>query len=322
MARRRRGAPGRSLLCFPTDRAAYGRLSQLISLGQRRAEKGQCRLWLEDLLDHAEGQILVALPPDGLDDGFRGFLKKLRHRLPGRYLAAQHLYRGDDAARIEALAALAARCRMPLVATGDVLYHVPERRPLQDVLSCIREHTTIDQAGFLLEANAERHLKPPAEMARLFRHHPDALARSLEIADACRFSLDELRYDYPIDPAPAGLTVQQHLEQLTWQGAARRYPDGVPDKVRAQLAHEFALIAGLDYAPYFLTVHDIVRFARERASSARAAARPPTPRSASASASPRSTPAASISCSSASSRPSATSRPTSMSTSSTSGARR
>jgi error-prone DNA polymerase len=267
---RKRGAeddkgcsPARSLLCFPTDRAAYGRLSQLISLGERRVLKGKCQLGLADVLAHAEGQILVALPPDAPDDSFPAFLERLRAELSGPvYLAAQHRYGGDDAARIEALAGLAARCGTPLLATGDVLYHLPERRPLQDVLSCIREHTTIDQAGYLLEANAERHLKPPAEILRLFRGHPEALARSLEIVDACRFSLDELRYDYPIDPAPAGLSVQEHLEQLTWQGAARRYPDGVPDKVKSQIEHEFQLIAGLDYAPYFLTVHDIVRFAR------------------------------------------------------------
>jgi error-prone DNA polymerase len=256
--------PARSVLCFPTDRAAYGRLAQLISLGQRRVEKGRCALGLEDLLEHAEGQIVVALPPGELDDGFAAFLEKLRHGLPGCHLAAQRLYRGDDAARIEALAGLAAACRTPLVATGDVLYHAPERRPLQDVLTCIRAHCTIDRAGFRLEANAERHLKPPAEMARLFRRHPEALARTAEIVDACRFSLDELRYDYPIDPTPAGLSVQQYLEQMTWQGAAERYPEGVPAKVRALLEHEFRLIAGLGYAPYFLTVHDIVRFARER----------------------------------------------------------
>ena len=180
------------------------------------------------------------------------------------YLAAQHLYRGDDGARIEALAELAAACGTPLVATGDVLYHTPARRPLQDVLTCIREHCTIDEAGYRLVANAERHLKPGAEMARLFARHPEALARTLEIADACRFSLDELRYEYPIDPAPAGMSVQAHLEQLTWAGAAERYPGGIPDKVRSLLEHEFALIAELGYAPYFLTVYDIVRFARSR----------------------------------------------------------
>jgi error-prone DNA polymerase len=255
----------RSLLIFPTDRAAYGRLSQLISLGQRRAEKGQCRLWLEDVLAHGEGQIVVALPPDRPDDSFPHCLRRLRRDLSGPvYLAAHCLYRGDDAARLEALAGLAVACGTPLVATGNVLYHAPERRPLQDVLTCVREHCTIDQAGLRLEANSERHLKPPEEMARLFRRWPEALERTLEIADACRFSLDELRYEYPIDPAPAGLTVQEHLEQLTWQGAAERYPDGVPDKVRDLLEHEFALIAELDYAAYFLTVHDIVRFARSK----------------------------------------------------------
>jgi error-prone DNA polymerase len=254
----------RSVLCFPTDRAAYGRLSRLLSLGQRRAEKGGCQLGLVDLLDHAEGQIVVALPPVAIDDRFAVFLEELRHGLPVCYLAAQHLYRGDDAARIEALAGLAAACRTPLVATGDVLYHVPERRPLQDVLTCIREHTTIDQAGFRLTANAERHLKPPAEMARLFRHYPEALARTLEIADACRFSLDELRYDYPIDPPPEGLTVQEHLARLTWEGAAWRYPEGMPAKVEKLLEHELELIEELDYAPYFLTVHDLVRFARSK----------------------------------------------------------
>src|SRR5919106_3042775 len=254
--------PARSLLCFPSDRAAYGRLSQLISLGQRRTTKGQCTLFLDDVLAYGEGQILVALPPDIPDDSFPAFLETLRDGVSGPvYLAAQHLFRGDDRARIEALAALAVRAGTPLLATNDVLYHSTERRPLQDVLTCIREHCTIDQAGFRLAANAERHLKPPAEMARLFRDHPEALARTLEIADACRFSLDELRYDYPIDPVPDGMTPQTRLEQLAREGAHERYPDGVPDRVRRLLEHELALIGELRYAPYFLTVHDIVRFA-------------------------------------------------------------
>jgi error-prone DNA polymerase len=258
-------ATGYSLLCFPTDRAAYGRLSQLISLGQRRTLKGGCRLWREDVLAHAEGQILVVLPPERIDQEFAAFLKGLRGSVTGPcYLAAQHLHRGDDGARVAALAELADACGTPLVATGDVLYHTPARRPLQDVLTCIREHCTIDQAGYRLAANAERHLKPGAEMARLFARHPEALARTREIAEACRFSLDELRYEYPIDPAPAGLSVQEHLEQLTWAGARERYPQGIPAKVQSLLEHEFVLIAELDYAPYFLTVHDIVRFARSR----------------------------------------------------------
>jgi error-prone DNA polymerase len=145
-----------------------------------------------------------------------------------------------------------------------VHYHEPGRRALQDVVTCIRAGCTVAEAGFRLAANAERHLKPPAEMARLFRRHPAALARTVEIAESCRFSLDELRYEYPEETTESGRTPQQQLEHLAWQGAAGRYPDGIPDKVRAALAHELALIAGLDYAPYFLTVHDVVRFARSR----------------------------------------------------------
>ena len=261
-----RGArPHRSLLCFPTDRAAYGRLAQMISKGQRRTEKGRCELFLEDVLEHGEGQIIVALPPEAPDAAFPRFLDRLRGELKGPvHLAAHHLYRGDDAARLEWLSGLALRHGTPLVATNDVLYHTPGRRPLQDTLSCIREKCTIDEAGHRLLANAERHLKPAAEMARLFRRHPDAVPRTGEIVEACRFSLDELRYEYPIDPAPAGLTVQEHLEVLSWQGAHERYPDGIPDRVRELLEHEFRLIEELDYAPYFLTVHDIVRFAKSK----------------------------------------------------------
>jgi len=256
---------GPSLLCFPTDRATYGRLARLITLGRRRAPKGDCEIGMADILAHAEGQILVALPPDLLDDSFAAALRELRHNIKsGLYLAANHLYRGDDNARVAALAALAESCATPLVATNDVHYHAPQRRPLQDALTCIREGCTIDEAGHRLHANAERHLKPPEEMARLFNRWPDSLARTLEIAEACRFSLDELRYEYPVDPCPAGATPQSYLASETWAGAALRYPDGVPAKVKAQLEHELALIGQLGYAPYFLTVHDIVRFARGR----------------------------------------------------------
>ncbi len=210
-----------------------------------------------------------------------------------------------------------------------MLYHAPERRPLADVLTCIREKCTIDEAGFRLAVNAERHLKPPAEMARLFAAFPEAIARTVEIADACRFSLDELKYEYPDEPVPPGKTAQQHLEDLAWEGARKRYPrerhpDGVPDEVQKRLVEELAIIAKLDYARYFLTVHDVVAFARNlrSRSSARGAARPPTARSAIASASPRSIRTRASCCSRASSPRTATSRPTSTSISSTSGARR
>jgi len=180
------------------------------------------------------------------------------------YLAASCLYRGEDRARLAGLAALAAHCGTPLVATNDVLYHAPHRRPLQDVLTAIHEKCTVAQVGLKLQANAERHLKRPSEMARLFAGFPDALARTVEIADACQFSLKELIYEYPDEPVPAGKTPQGQLEDLTADGQAWRYPDGVPAKIAAIIAKELTLIAELNYAPYFLTVHDIVTFARSR----------------------------------------------------------
>ncbi len=180
------------------------------------------------------------------------------------YLAASHTYRGDDRARIAALSSLATRCDTPLVATGDVLYHAPHRRPLQDVLSCVREKTTIREAGLKLEANAERHLKWPMEMARLFRGHADAVARTLEIAAACTFNLDQLVYEYPDEPTPPGKTPQGHLEELAWEGAHWRFPDGIPEKVHALIVRELQLIEQLKYAQYFLTVRDIVHYARSK----------------------------------------------------------
>ncbi len=260
-----------SLLCYPRDRAAYGRLARLISQGQRRARKGECRLALADVFDHGEGQIVVALPPDEPDPAFVDHLRLVRRRFGADCrLAAHHLYRGDDAQRLARLSALGAAARVPLMATNDVHAHAPSRRPLGDVLTCIREHCTIDAAGYRLFANAERHLKTPAEMARLFARYPEAIAATIEIAQRCRFGLDELRYEYPIDPVPDGRTPQEELTRLACEGARVRYPadlhpGGVPAKVEAQIAHELALIDQLGYAPYFLTVHDIVRFARARA---------------------------------------------------------
>ena len=264
-SRERVSGAGLGLLCFPTDRAAYGRLSRLLSVGRRRAPKGECRLGLADLLAYGEGQIVVALPPEQPDQEFSTALLSLRDHFKERlYLAVSKLYRGDEERRLATLAELSAHVRVPLVATNDIHVHSPARRPLQDVLTCIREHCTIREAGFRLHANAERHLKPPEEMARLFAHWPDAIVRTLEIAERCRFSLDELRYEYPVEPVPDGRTPQQQLVRLAWEGVAERYPAGLPDKVRAQVEHELALIEQLGFAPYFLTVHDIVRFARGR----------------------------------------------------------
>ena len=258
-----------SLLAWPRDRSAYGRLSQLLSLGKLRAEKGDCLLELADVAEYREGLLFAIVPPEAFRPGRDDEDLTERCRIIARALegvscslAASHLHRGDDRARIAALDAVARAAGTPLVATGDVHYHLPARRPLQDVLTCIREGCRIDEAGWRLAGNAERHLKLPAETARLFADWPHALARAEEILAACRFSLDELRYNYPDEPVPPGRTPQQHLEVLAWRGAAERYPDGLPERIRKALTRELALIGQLDYAPYFLTVHDIVHWAR------------------------------------------------------------
>ncbi|MEZ5849608.1 MAG: error-prone DNA polymerase [Hyphomicrobiaceae bacterium] len=261
------------VLCYPRDRAAYGRLSRLLSLGQGRAEKGGCILGLEDLATYAEGQVLIVLPPAGWSwrgddaaphDGFAADLARIAAQCGGAHirLAASHTYRGDDRVRLAALARLAADTRIGLLATGDILYHASHRRPLQDVLVCIREGVTIAEAGLRLDANAERHLKGPQEMARLFRQYPEALAAGARILELCTFSLDELAYVYPDEPVPAGKTAQAHLEDLAREGARHHFPDGVPQAVTHTLERELALIDSLSYAHYFLTVHDIVAFAR------------------------------------------------------------
>ena len=192
-------------------------------------------------------------------------MSALSDQLPGAcYLAAQCLYGGDDGRRLAELAILARACRTPLVATNDVCMHEPGRKALLDLVTCIREHCSIDQAGFRLEANSERHLKAPEEMARLFCHAPEAIENGLKIAESCTFSLDELRYEYPDEATGEGRTPQEELDRLTWAGARKRYPGGLPKQIEAAIAHELELIEQLGYAPYFLTVQDLVRFARGR----------------------------------------------------------
>ena len=254
---------GPELICYPTDRAAYGRLSRLLTMGKIKAKKGECLITLDDIAAHADGQIFIAIPPPDLTYGFRHALETLAQLWAGRlYLGACYGYQGRNRERLGRLADLGAKTGTPLVAINDVLYHAPERRPLQDILTCIREHCTIEQAGFRLEANAERHLKAPEEMARLFKGFEPALKRTLEIVARCQFSLDELAYEYPDEPVPPGKTPQAHLVDLTWAGAEWRYPDGVPETVEAAIEKELKLIEALDYAPYFLTVNDIVAWAR------------------------------------------------------------
>ncbi len=257
------GAP--DLLVWPTDRKAYGRLTRLLTRGKRTAEKGECALTLADALEFGEGQLFALTPESPDEEGLQPTLVALLGAFPKAVrLAASWRFDGRDRARINRFAEIARTFRAPLLATNDVLYHAPERRILQDVIRCIRTHQSIEEAGRELEANAERHLKGPAEMARLFADHPEAIEETLAVADAARFSLDELRYEYPDETCDAGRTSQEELAHLTWQGAKERYPTGLPEKVRSMIEYELRLIGELNYAPYFLTVYDVVRAARAR----------------------------------------------------------
>jgi error-prone DNA polymerase len=257
------GSP--SVLCYPTDRAAYGRLTRLLTLGQRRSKKGECALLWSDLAAMGEGQALIVVPPVFPNDSFAEALGRAAAAFPDQvWLAASRDYGAQDLKRIGRLDALARRAGVPMVAVGDVLYHAPERRALQDVMTCIREKCAIRDAGLRLQPNAERSLKSAEEMARLFSRWPEATAETLRIAERCRFSLDELRYEYPDEPVPPGKTAMGHLTDLAWAGAKWRYPAGVPDRVKRLIADELALIEELDYPNYFLTVHDVVRWARDR----------------------------------------------------------
>lgn len=219
-------ACGMSVLAYPTDRAAWSRLCRLLTLGKGRAGKGRCHLEWPDLTAHGEGLIAV-LVPDLPDETCALHLRRLRDAFGDRaYLALTLRRRPGDQMRLWELSQLAQRFGVPTVATNDVLFHEPGRRRLQDVMTAIRLGTTIDALGLRRERHADRHLKPPAEMHRLFARWPEALARTLEIAGRCRFSLDELRYQYPEERGDLALTPQQALERLTWQGAANRYPGG------------------------------------------------------------------------------------------------
>jgi error-prone DNA polymerase len=257
-------ADGFSVLAYPTDRAAYARLCRLLSLGKRRAGKAKCHLIWDDLVAYGEGLIVILLPDEA--DGLCALrLRRLHETFGDRgYMALTLRRRPNDQLRLHHLSNLAASSCVAIVVTNDVLFHVPERRILQDVVSAIRHNVTIDELGFRRERHADRYLKPPDEMHRLFARYPEALARTIAIAQRCAFSLSELEYQYPEERTLPGLTPQQALEKLTWEGAAARYPEGLPDKVRAVLTHELGLIRALDYAPYFLTVNSIVRYARSK----------------------------------------------------------
>jgi error-prone DNA polymerase len=301
---------GSELIVFPRDRAAYGRLCRLLSLGksevfsspprgegdreavegsgspsvtariraappphpedgeETRIEKAETRLSFEQAVALGEGMIALVPAPEQPDAAFEARLAAWRRAWPDDlYLAAAPLWRSDDRRRLNRLAAIARRTGAPMIATNAVLYHHPERRPLQDVLTCVREGMTIDKAGRRLQANAERHLKSPAQMARLFRGHEAALERTVTVVRACSFSLRELSYHYPDEPVPPGWSAQRWLIRLTGKGARERWPRAkgpVPVKVVETIRKELRLVRALKYAPYFLTVHDIVAWARAR----------------------------------------------------------
>ncbi|MFL5005599.1 MAG: error-prone DNA polymerase [Microvirga sp.] len=256
---------GFETIAYPIDREAYGRLCKLLSQGNLRTKKGQCHLGFDEILAASAGQIFIAMPPPRLAKSFAERLVELDRAAPTRtYLGAVHRYGSDEPRRLGRLAEFGERLGVPLVAVGDALYHAPERRPLQDIVTCIREKCTIREAGLRLEKHAERHLKSAEEMARLFASYPDAIARTVEIAEACSFSLAELNYEYPEEPVPPGKTPQQYLMELTWHHARWRYGAEIPEKVQTLLHDELALIEGLKYAQYFLTVYDVVAFAKSK----------------------------------------------------------
>ncbi len=262
---------GYPLLAYPTNKEAYGLLSSLLTKGNLRAEKGQCHLYKTDVYTHAKGIKFIAIPPAALNSNFEfapefiTALQEYKDALGNNlYLGASFLYAGDDQKKLYRLSQLEDRLGIPLVAVNDVHYHVPERRQLQDVLTCIREKCTIQAAGFRLHANAERYLKPMDEMHRLFRQYPHAINNTLSLAASCTFSLDELQYIYPEEIVSEGRTPMEELTYLTWKGAQESLGDDMDEKIEATIKMELDFISRKNYASYFLTVYDLVRFARGR----------------------------------------------------------
>jgi error-prone DNA polymerase len=250
------------IIAYPEDRAGWGALCRLLTIGNRRAKKADCILYLDDLLVRCRDLLLVVMPDGGLD-ALPPILSRLRDMAGGLWLGASMLYQGSDRRRMARLKALSAAHRVPLIALNDALYHSPDERDLQDVLTCIRAGTTIESAGRLLLANAERHLKPAEDMRRLFRDCPGAMEEVQVLLARMDFSLRQFKYEYPEELVPPGLQPQSHLEEMTWRRAAIHYKGEIPPKVRKTLVEELALIAKLDYATYFLTIYDIVQKAEE-----------------------------------------------------------
>lgn len=262
---------GPSLLAYPTNRPGYSMLSNLLTVGNLRAEKGECHLYRADVYRHAADLKFIIIPPAAMntqldfESDFKSMLSEYREALGENcFLGASRSYSGDDHKRLHRLWQLSQQFDVPMAATNDVHYHEPGRRQLQDVLTCVREKCTIHNAGFRLHENAERHLKPSDEMLRLFRQYPDAIKHTREISEACNFSLDELKYVYPEEITSAGRTPQQELVFLTWKGAKEQFGEIIPQKIKETIELELAFMEKKNYASYFLTVYDYVRFARER----------------------------------------------------------
>lgn len=252
-------------IALPQDRPAYARLSRFLTLGKRRAEKGECYLDMADILEGCAGIILIALPQVGANARpTQKHIQAAVRRYPGHvFLGAAPKYNGQDQPYLKFCADLAHRTSAPMVAIGDVLMHRASRRQLADVLTCMREHITIDQIGTRALTNGERRLKGAADMARMFRDHPAAIKRTLEIAARCSFCLSELSYEYP-DEISDKETPQERLTRLAYEGLKRRYPNGATEKAIAQVKKELILVEKLKFPAYFLTVHDIVQFARSQ----------------------------------------------------------
>jgi error-prone DNA polymerase len=252
------------ILAYPETRAGWGRLTRLLTLGNRRAKKGECEIGLSDLLAAPEDMLLIVMPADRLA-GTEAVLARVTEGAPGAvWLGAAMLNRGDDRRRLARLKGMAQRTGVPLLAVNDVLYHSRTERDLQDVLTCIREGTTIQAAGRRLLANAERHLKPVAEIRRLFQNAPEAVTETIDVLARVTFDLKKLAYQYPEEPIPPGWEPQAWLEHLTWGHANEKYSGEVPVKVAGLLHKELAFIAHKKIAPYFLTIYDIVRVARDK----------------------------------------------------------
>jgi len=262
---------GPSLLAYPMGKEGYSSLSALLTTGNLRTEKGECDLFKADVYSSLKGCKLIVVPPTSLNASFeldKSFLVAVleyRNRLgKDLYLGIRRSYQANDSKIIFRLVQLSEQYNIPMVAINDVHYHCPKRRQLQDVLTCIREKCTMSEAGFRLHQNAERYLKPDMEMQRLFRQYPDAINRTREIADACQFTLDSLQYIYPQELTTGGRTPQEELVHLTWQGAKERFGGELSEKIKTTIGEELAFIERKNYASYFLTVHDFVRFARSQ----------------------------------------------------------